>query len=58
VFVIGVNYYTVHDTSLSIEVVYFAGSTPEEAISRKRELCAGDSCYQDFPNPLVTLAAI
>jgi (2Fe-2S) ferredoxin len=36
VFVIGVNYYTVHDTSPSIEVVYCAGSTPEEAISRKK----------------------
>jgi (2Fe-2S) ferredoxin len=36
VFVIGVNYYTVHDTSPSIQVVYCAGSTPEEAISRKK----------------------
>ena len=36
VFVIGVNYYSVHDTSLSIQVVYCAGSTLEAAISRKK----------------------
>jgi (2Fe-2S) ferredoxin len=36
VFVICVNYYTVHDTSPSIQVVYCAGSTPEEVISKKK----------------------